>query len=223
MRTISLTAHRRPHYLAQTLEALSDCVGIERYRVTVFCDSGHAKSRDCVRVVESAGFEPVLTRRRLGCAANTGRAIAAAFDAGAPYHLHLEEDTVPSRGALLWFEWAERLGTDASIFSVTGYNREPSGASHEWSTRTWFTPWGFATWADRWEEEMRWRRHIRKGWDVRLNRIRGNRCEAFPCISRVQNIGALGGAHVPSAEWHAEHHAAREVTDDLTETFVLRS
>lgn len=25
-------------------------------------------------------------------------------------------------------------------------------------------------------------------------------------LARIQNIGAEGGAHVPGAAWHAEHH-----------------
>ena len=32
--------------------------------------------------------------------------------------------------------------------------------------------------------------------------VRGGRGEVFPFVSRVQDVGALGGVHVPSAEWH---------------------
>lgn len=225
-RTLTLTAHRRPRYFAQTLEALSQCVGIERYQVTVFCDPGRWKERResqrCVDMARRAGAAVVVHETRIGADANTGQAVASAFAAGASYHVHLEEDTVPMRGALLWFEWAERLGADPNVFSVTGYNRHPMGKADEWSERPWFHPWGFSTWADRWQE-VRWEGPVAEGWDVRLNRLRGDRLEAFPCVSRIQNIGALGGMHVPSAEWHAEHHAAREVTNAVVRDYVRSS
>ena len=220
MRTISVTAHKRPNYLEQTLQALSQCAGIERYRVTVFCDESPVRGQ-CVELVEHFGFVPVESPGPPNVNLNTGSAISSAFDAGASYHLHLEEDTVPARGALLWFEWAERFGDDPTIFSVGGYHREPSGKSDEYAARYWFTPWGFATWADRWAK-FKWKRRPNSGWDVRLNqrRKRAGLKELYPCVSRIQNIGALEGLHVPSAEWHAEHHHAHEVSDELVTDFT---
>jgi hypothetical protein len=215
--------------LAQTLEALSQCIGIERYQVTVFCDpfrrrarrkkyrSEVADSLRCVDIARRSGAAVVVNEACLGADANTGRAIGSAFAAGASYHVHLEEDTVPMRGALLWFEWAERLGSDSSFFSVTGYNREPTGQREQWDRRRWFHPWGFSTWVDRWQE-VAWQGGT-GAWDERLNGLRGDRYEAFPCVSRIQNIGALCGVHVPSAAWHADNHAAREVTNVLTRDF----
>ena len=67
---------------------------------------------------------------------------------------------------------------------------------------------------------MRWTTNVEPGWDIRLNEvIRGERYEIVPCVSRTQNIGALGGVHVPSPEWHAEHHVARAVTDEQVRVF----
>lgn len=216
-----MTAHKRPYYLEQTLEALSHCAGIERYRVTVFCDRSPVQGQ-CVELVERFGFVPVTPSQRPNASLNTTRAISSAFDAGASYSLHLEEDTVPARGALLWFEWAERFGEDPTVFSVSGYHQEPSGESHECSLRSWFTPWGFATWADRWATFRG--KPKRNGWDERLNkqRERAGLKEAYPCVSRIQNIGALEGLHVPSAQWHAENHHARAISHDRITDFTLR-
>lgn len=223
MRTISLTAHRRTQYLDQTLRALSRCIGIEKYDVRVFCDWTPKSRRraEVASIVKRYGFTPVANDRPLGCAANTGFAIGSAFDAGARYHIHMEEDTVPCRGALLWFEWAERLGDDERFFTVSGYNRVPSGSVSDCEARAWFHPWGFAMWADRWER-VAWRGSVLEGWDVRLNKVRGDRLEAFPSVSRMQNIG-VHGLHTPSPRWHAQHHRARATTDDLVSAFEFRA
>jgi hypothetical protein len=45
--------------------------------------------------------------------------------------------------------------------------------------------------------------------------VRGTRWEAFPTVSRIQNIGAEAGTHVPSAEWHAVHHHVPVTADDI--------
>jgi hypothetical protein len=224
MRTISVIAHKRPGYLAQVLEALTLCAGIERYRVHVFCDR-NPRRHQCAEVASRFGFTPVVHRRRLGCDRNTAHAIDHAFsDLGASYHLHLEDDTVPARGALLWFEWAERFATDPSVLTVSGYHREPSGTESEYERRPWLTPWGFATWADRWER-VRWSAPKARGWDIALNSVREQEglVEVHPCVSRIQNIGAEDALHVPSPAWHAEHHHAREVADELVTDFSLKT
>lgn len=235
MRTITLTTHSRPNYLEQTLQALSHCAGIERYRVTVFCDNSPVRG-ECVELVERFGFVPIESPRPPNAYVNTMRAISSAFDDGARYHLHLEEDTTPTRGALLWFEWAERFGSNPTVFSISGYHQKPSGKSCEYSLRPWFTPWGFATWADRWAQvesaatpQRVLRRKARRrppieGWDERLNRIRkeAGLKEIYPCVSRIQNIGAHGGLHVTSPEWHAENHHARKVSHDRVTDFVFK-
>jgi hypothetical protein len=38
------------------------------------------------------------------------------------------------------------------------------------------------------------------------HQLRRGRSEIYPALSRVQNIGACGGVHVPSPAWHRAHH-----------------
>jgi len=231
MRTISLTAHRRPEYLGRVLQALSRCAGIERYHVRIFCDPTKRKREQracveqaCVEQADRYGFDCVVNERQLGVDGNTGKAVRWGFEAGSSYHVHMEDDTLPSRGTLLWFEWAEHLGSNADFFSVSGYERMPSGSVFEYGARPWFHPWGFATWADRWEQ-VAWRGALLPGtgWDTRLNKLRGERLEAFPRVSRMQNIGESKGVHVRSSAWHREHHHAFATTDDLVSAFEFRA
>ena len=63
-------------------------------------------------------------------------------------------------------------------------------------------------WKDRWE----W---ARNNWNTdparyatHLNNELAKRGlkEVYPLLSRSQNIGAKGGVHVPSVEWHRKNH-----------------
>ena len=156
---------------------------------------------------------------RVGC----NRAIFGGFAFGfqqlkADYHLHLEDDTVPCRDALRWFAWArDRYREDPLVMSVSGYHRLGNGNRTQSTLRRWFTPWGWATWADRWAGiAPHWHHDSGPSWDVVLNHaIRGDRLEAHPTVSRIQNIGGEKGTHVPSAEWHAENHLVPVTADDL--------
>ena len=38
----------------------------------------------------------------------------------------------------------------------------------------------------------------------------------FPTVSRIQNIGAEKGTHVPNAEWHTANHRVAVTADDIT-------
>lgn len=188
----------------------------------VFCDRSDRTS-ECVALAEKHGFGHLAWPERIGGNANAGEALAWAFDIGAAYTVFLEDDIVPMRDMLLWFEWAERFRSDPKVFTVTGYNQCPDGAIDEHRFQEWFHAWGFATWRDRWEE-FRWTekepfpntdaegRH--QDADAYLQQIRKSRVEAYPCISRVQNIGAIDGWHVNSPDWHAEHHRSRETSGD---------
>ena len=77
------------------------------------------------------------------------------------------------------------------------------------SRRCWFTPWGWATWVDRWKEmKDEWDLSGAMGsWDTKINHVvRKVRYELIPMVSRIQNIGGEMGTHVPNNEWHKTHH-----------------
>jgi hypothetical protein len=130
------------------------------------------------------------------------------------YHIHLEDDTIPGKDCLKFLEWAgNTYENDSQIFSVTSYVNSSNKTEHyieknlninKVSRRNWFTPWGWATWRDRFEYIKRnW---TNTGWDNTINDItRKNRYEIYPSVSRVQNIGAEMGVHVPDADWHKKN------------------
>lgn len=217
-RVITLCAYNRPHYLARVLAGLAVCHGVEDYLLVAAIEPG---DDDVMRLLLDVNFcETKLYRHinRRGIRANTHFALSRGFERG-DYVIHLEDDVVPAPDCLAYFEHCrERYAGDPEIFTVTAYNgphrRGPAGDYKPLSVYTpeeryqlrrvaWFTPSGWATWADRWAE-MRGNWQMAKdgiGWGPHLNKvIRGERCQIYPVLARTQNIGAEG-QNVRDRDW----------------------
>ena len=216
---ITVSGYNRPHYLDRTLAAVTRMIGFKSSKVVCILDPCD-KTPLCQEVCKLHGIESAVLSQHAGCNDAIFTSMQYGFEAmGDDFHLHLEDDTVPTRDALLWFSWArDHYRHDKSVFTVTGYQRESNGSLGECGLRRWFTPWGWATWSDRWSDmRSRWAHgKTSTSWDVHLTEfVRGTRWEAFPTVSRIQNIGAELGTHVPNAEWHKANHHVPQTADDL--------
>jgi hypothetical protein len=217
--TITVSAYNRPEYLHQTLAALRSCDGIADCRVAVLIDPSEESVRSAA-LAARYGFESFQYTHRVGCNNAIRFALLHGFNQmQSEYHVHLEDDTVPTGDCLRWFAWArDKWRDEPRVMNVSGYQRISNGCLDECGTRRWFTPWGWATWRDRAAGLLAgWVTDDETSWDVIVNHsLRAGRYEAFPTVSRVQNIGAEKGTHVPSAEWHAEHHRVAVTANDIT-------
>jgi hypothetical protein len=215
---ITISGYNRPEYLARTCEALSRCVGVASCDITLLLDPCD-QTPDCREIAERYGWQVYVYEAHAGCNGSIRTCLEYGFRMkGGDYHVHLEDDCVPTRDALLWFSWArDRYRYDPNVFTVSGYRRDSGGCIDTSGIRRWFTPWGWATWPDRAEQMLRgWATDDGPSWDIIVNHVlRGPRCEAFPSVSRIQNIGAEKGVHVPNAEWHAANHHVPVTADDL--------
>lgn len=220
---ITVSAYNRPVYLAQTLAALAECRGVEHCRVAVLLDPCD-QTQEQANIAAKHGFEPVVYSNRVGCNLAILGAMQYGFSIlGGDYHIHLEDDTVPCRDALRWFAWArDAYRDDPRIMNVSGYQRVSNGRTAQCGARCWFTPWGWATWRNRWIGlEAGWAKGDAVSWDVVVNHVlRAGRYEAFPTVSRIQNIGAEMGTHVPNAEWHTANHRVPVTSDDIEDVSV---
>jgi hypothetical protein len=214
MKTIVMTTYRRPAYTRRVLEHLAQCDGIERYSLLVFCEPGY---RDVIAVVEAAQFPAGTKKRivensqRLGCSGNTYHALATGFRS-TDFVIVCEDDVLFARDALKFFEHCDRAyRDDKEVFTVGAFSRQICKPKQYYHLlrKSWFTPWGWATWSDRWveiEAGLRGRLDDKKSWDVITNHeIRKGRFEVRPILARTQNIGADGGVHVPGPDWHRVH------------------
>ena len=120
--------------------------------------------------------------------------------------------------ALTWFEHArDAYEDDKEVFTVSvygdvGHHPEAQLLDHSESMdtarRQHFTPWGWGTWKDRYDDMA----HVYTGWDGQMNfemvhinqgvnyeafgqGLRKDRYEVFPVLSRANNIGMEDGIH----------------------------
>lgn len=221
---ITVSAYNRPAYLSQTLSAISRMVGVHKESVVVLLDPCE-ETEQCRSICRAHDVRAMSFSQHVGCNDAIYACLAYGFEhMGSEYHVHFEDDTVPTHDALRWFSWAcEQYRHDSSVFTVTGYNRISNENLSGCGVRRWFTPWGWATWRDRWlEMRGNWSHGNGVSWDCYLtDNVRNGRYEAFPTVSRIQNIGAERGTHVPNAEWHTANHRVPVTADDLAGDPVL--
>lgn len=234
MKTLSISLYNRPKYTSSLLESLNQCFGIEDYNITICCDPGSKEVERLAKQFRPDQTEVIVNNRRMGCNTNIYQCLAIGFSKN-EYHIHFEDDTIPGKDCLKYFEWAKNIyKNNDKIFTICGYVTSDNLTEHHYpksddektvASRCWFTPWGWATWKDRFKEmEKVWDFQGKNGsWDATINHIaRNQRFEIFPTISRIQNIGAEMGTHVISPEWHKEHHYNEwwiETKEKYTESF----
>ena len=221
---VVITLCNRPDYTRRVLSALARCDAVDQFPVAMFCEPVNDEVIDLAseftQLPHIKAWAMVGTKQ-VGCNVNTYSALAYGFD----HHsrvIALEDDTVPGRDFLRYADWGlDAYERDAEVFSVCGYQRTPTeevGYRNAVFRERWFTPWGWATWRDRWESVRdSWPRDDRQiSWDTVIDKLtRGARHEVRPMLARIQNIGAEGGAHVPNAEWHAAHHLNRHWVESV--------
>ena len=211
-KTLTVSGYNRPDYFTQTLRALSACDGVGEYDIVCVLDRSD-KTDELVEIAKQMGLTTLSPVEHMGCGATIRYCMETGFR-NSDFHVHLEDDTVPSPDCLRWFEWAANWASPMTL-TISAYNQHGGEAEPEMASfRKWFTPWGWATWRSHWEKylALSWDNSF---WDGGIQRIRSELAmgELYPRVSRIQNIGATRGAFCPSAEFHQEnHHATRVAT-----------
>jgi len=209
MRTITMTLFNRPQYARKVIDCLSKCEGISKYYLLIFIEPGNSEVVDLANSIDFVSKEVVTNKKRLGCNANIYTAINAGFQKS-EYNIHIEDDICPGKDMLKYFEFCDyRYKYDTSILTICSYHKEKCDEFYydKIFRNPWFTPWGWATWKDRWDEiKKQW--NFSNAWDIHLNNvIRKNRFEIRPYLSRSQNIGEQSGTHVsPDGFWRDQYN-----------------
>lgn len=211
-KVIVITMYNRPAYAKAILKALSECIGIGEYTLIICVEPVNQEVIKIAKSVDFAESRVLVNSAVLGCSRNTYEAMRRGFDIS-DFVIYVQDDDQLAPDALRYFEYAkERFRDDPSIYTVCAWNlmKEPCPESHYYRIvkRQIFISLTMATWKDRWLEPGGMRddwdfdyRH--EGWDVNITkRLRKDRWEVFPWLSRAQNIGEVGGVHCPSTEWH---------------------
>lgn len=207
MKTLTVSACRRPLYTGLVLSSLAQCDGIDDYWVHIVVDSamGTPEGDAVARVVEpflDGGGWSVSHTPRAGCNQTVCGCVDTGFSVGGDFHIHVEDDTLLHKDFLRFMEWAAlKFSDDQNVLSVSGYNTGLGRAhfAHAWP---WFTPWGWGTWRNRWDE-MRTKISVGSSpsWDCQMDTHRGARMEVVPALGLVQNIGENLGTHNHPEQW----------------------
>ena len=212
-----MTAYNRPEYTHKVLTALSKCYHAEKYSLIAFIEPGNNEVREIFRKAYRFPVKAIIGHRKRGCNMNTHAALNHASKL-CEFWIHLEDDTVPSPDFLDYMRWAENeYYMDEKVFSVSGYSqRNPSfDECYAAQRRCTFTPWGFGIWRKSWRRVSTFIERGGNSWDALIGDFvtRQGFVEIWPVWSRIQNIGAIGGVHVQSPEWHAKNQHVKYVAD----------
>lgn len=210
---ITMTAYRRVGYTRQVLEALSKCVGIEDCMLYANCEPGYPAIHKMLAAWDSCPSCIARNSTRLGLNRNSLAVMTRAHSAKPDGIIHIEDDTVLSPDALDYYRWGlENYGDHPAVFSIAGYNKpkkQPTDdVKHQVRFRKWFTCWGWAVTYKRLCQILAgWSSVNPKSfaWHVNL-KIRNDRHEMHPQLSRVQNIGYQHGENGRSAKWYRDNH-----------------
>jgi len=210
--SIVMTMYNRPHYSRAVLDALSRCAGIKNYLIVICVEPGNEAVLRIAKSVNFAESKVYVNPERYGCSRNSYEAMRRGFE-NSEFVIYVQDDDQLAYDALKYFEFCKnKFRGDGSVYTVCAWNlmKDPCPPSHNHRImrRDLFISLTMATWKDRWEERggMRdnWDYGYKQGgWDVHINEhLRKGRWEVYPWLYRAQNIGAHGGTHCPSPEWH---------------------
>ena len=226
--TISLTCSNRPDYLTQVLDALSDCDKTNLdISMVISVDKADPKVIDIVQNFDGISVENIVVNDpKLGCNQNTLQAILMARNTRhSPYIIHLEDDTVPTKDCLQFFDYAfHKYENENNIISIGGYNKTEDlddNLIYELFQQPFFSAWGCGFWdskldlvIDHWSPL---KTNNGMSWDSHLSQIlfeEKKYIQVRPSISRIQNIGAEKGTWVQDPMWHYYNHRTPFLSND---------
>lgn len=205
-KTISLSLYNRPNYTKIVLEYLNNCFDIENYKIFICCEPFENEVIELAKQFRPKQTQVIINLNKLGCNKNIYQCCAIGFEIN-DFHIHLEDDTVPGKDFLIYCEYCRHeFKEDSEILTISGYSRQLSQEYGIVKKREWFTPWGWASWKNRWncviKQAMIDSFYSGTTWDIFVNERRENKFELAPMVARIQNIGAENGAHCPDANYH---------------------
>lgn len=238
MKTISISLYNRPEYTQKVLSNLDQCFDIDNYNIFICCEPGNNHVIDLAKSFRSNQTSVIINPQRYGCNLNIFQCLSIGFHFN-DFHIHLEDDTVPAKDFLVYCEWCRnQFKDDQSVYSVCGYNKsrddipkiterslDPSQCVKKVN---WFTPWGWATWSNRWnsiiKQTIESSLNNPASWDTFVHKSQKDKYEIVPIIARTQNIGAENGTYCPGPAWHRENQFNEfwiESTKEYKKDFLL--
>jgi hypothetical protein len=231
VKTITITAWKRPQYLSQVLKALAKN-DLHGYKLFIAIEPPVEENPVVMAVASGAchfiDTEVIVNPIRYGVRENPYRILKRVFEEeGSEANIYLEEDTVLSPDTTKVANWyfdevdKERL---MSLHLFT-YGSDPDRPLDWYQGKDGFSALGFCLTKDQWE---RWygphwldhdlsKKHFPKsfGWDFAMHAcLREFDLEVLlPACGRTNHIGREGGVHATPA-FHDQHFPQIKICDD---------
>lgn len=202
MRLITSTHYNRPSCTRLMIENLLKCENIQYYHVCFFIEPG---CPEVSKIIEEYPYGKTVhhNTRLLGCWENKKQAVNHGME-NTDFLIHLEDDVILAKDALLFFEWANKNRQD-DIATVTAYEKctikeyvQLQNLPNQVNKRVWYNSTAWAIWKDRFELVKDWNGQD-KDLMNKLHKIY-NMHEMFPCLSRANNIGYINGESCPAQQ-----------------------
>lgn len=210
---ITTTQFNRPHYTKQFIESLSKVKGIDLCTLVISIDGQNEEVINLCNGIKFCETHISINKEPLGVNANTMKAMLTGFCLD-DYVIHIEEDCLVGRelfniaeGMLL-----KELAIGHRIsFSHSFYNHEivPKELFNHIKRRDTFVSVGaFGMYKSNFLEVLSANCfEYPMSYDVNINDYcnKNGYSHLYTVLSQCNNIGAEGGKHVPSPEWHRQH------------------
>ena len=224
---IALPTFNRVDFLREVLEHLKGCEAKERMILVTSEEPDQGSGVHAL--LESVDWMKIsrhVNSRIMKCVYNVPNAITLAFGF-ADRVIVLEDDIVPARDMLLYFETLlNRFRDDKKTLSISAYNKTVMKPDEEklnfLQESPSFTCWGWATWKDRWNSFITAYSPRSSSWAIEFNLFRQKHgmIEIKPEISRCNNIGSRG-VHVTSPSWQKIYQTTSHTSDSFTLHYPL--
>lgn len=211
MKTITLPANDRPHYLERTLESLST-LDLSGYTLFVALEPGCPENVDLVRQVSFVGVDLRVNPVKLGVQRNPFELIDRAFESGSDWNYHIEDDLIFAPDAMDLVNWyRSNRRDDVLVYGTCNRSSTSRGAddNHVFLNPTGFSGLGWCL------DRRGWTEHVRRiwfedapfspphqeGWDWNLVRYlaHGDLNEMIPVLCRSTTIGERGTYSTPKS------------------------
>lgn len=210
-KTITMTAHNRPHYTRQAVDSLLAC-NPESHGYTLWfglepgCDENILIAKYCA---ERCPTRIIINPLRLGVRENPFNLLSRVFDSGSAFNVYLEDDLAVSPDTLDLAEWFRLLPERENYHSLALFNDTAPGHPGELMIYCGggFAPLGWACSWHQWTNRIKPHWHaLADGWDwsIQAAIARNNDKILAPTIARATHIGRDGGTHC-TPEFHDAH------------------
>lgn len=204
MKVITAPHYNRPQCTKAQIESLRRSIGIDDWHVVFVCEPGCDEVVQLCQNANLNSYEVVINEHLLGIWDNKRQCLDKSFnDYKAIFNLHLEDDVLIAKDALLFYDWCcQTYSTVKNIFTINGFNkiaamdfysRKCTCCNNPFygmvARREAYNSIGFAMWYDRYTDLIN-----SGGWngsDIWLEGYRASRglSEVYPILSRINNIG----------------------------------